>query len=135
MAEVDVDATSVCPRCAAGKGCGAGLFGGQSAANRINLELPADAEFRPGDTVSLSISSSRLLHASVLVYGLPLAGALLLTFVGGLVIQPLGDAMAIVLAATGLAGGYFAGRRQLRKASCLRQFVPQLSSRADDDAG
>ncbi len=130
-ARVDVDSSQACTRCAAGNGCGAGLFTGQSQANEIEVELPADTDFQPGDTVELSISESRLLYASILAYGLPLAGMVMLTFLGRLFMQALGDAMGIVLALTGLMGGFLVGRRQLRKESCLRQFVPLVTSRHD----
>ena len=127
QATVKVETAAVCPRCAAGKGCGAGLFGASNASKSIDVELPPAADIRPGDTVALSISPQRLLHASVLVYGLPLAGALALLLLGVLFLPPLTDTVAVLLAVSGLLGGFLLGRSQLGRERCLKQFVPAVT--------
>ena len=132
LATVKVQSAAVCPRCAAGKGCGAGLLGASSAPKSIDVELPPAADFSPGDVVALSISPKRLLHASVLVYGLPLAGALALLLLGVLFLRPLTDAVAVSLAMAGLLGGFLLGRNQLGRERCLKQFVPTVTGRSND---
>ena len=130
---VEVASVAVCARCAAGKGCGAGLFGAKSSPTTIQIELPSSGVFNEGDPVRLEISSKRLLHASMLAYGLPLAGALTLTFLGGLFIQPLPDIVAVALAGSGLIAGFLAGRRQLQNESCVRRFRPEIMHGSDVD--
>jgi len=125
-AVVDVGSVPVCPRCAAGKGCGAGLFGTNAGAITLNVELPASGAFKAGESVQLAIPSSRLLRASMLAYGLPLLGALGLTMFGWLFVQPLSDAAAALFAMSGLLIGFFVGRRRLNKESCARQFQPEI---------
>jgi sigma-E factor negative regulatory protein RseC len=132
LATVSVDTAAVCPRCAAGKGCGAGLFGASSASRSIDIELPPADDIRPGDRVTLSILPKRLLHASMLVYGLPLAGVLILLLLGFLFMRPLTDAVAVSLAMAGLLGGFLLGRSLLGRESCLRQFVPAVTGRSND---
>ena len=125
-AMVDVGSVPVCPRCAAGKGCGAGLFGANAGAITLNVELPASGAFNAGESVRLAIPSSRLLRASMLAYGLPLLGALSLTMFGWLIVQPLSDAAAALFAMSGLLIGFFVGRRRLKKESCARQFQLEI---------
>ena len=50
---VEVAAAPRCPRCAAGKGCGAGLLDGESAPRHVNALLPGDLELHRGDRVWL----------------------------------------------------------------------------------
>ena len=50
---------------------------------------------------------------------------------GWLISSPLTDAEAIAYAVAGLAAGLLAGRRQLNRHDCLRQFVPKIEGRVD----
>ncbi len=80
-----------------------------------------------GDLVELSLPPDNLLRAAVLVYGLPLAGA-----IGGAALaygSGLGDAGAALLALAGVAVGLAAGRMRLRREACLRHFVPTIGKR------
>jgi sigma-E factor negative regulatory protein RseC len=129
---VNVANVAVCPRCAAGKGCGAGLFGASSDAATVSVKLPDAGTYREGETIQLAIPAARLLHASLLAYGLPLAGALLFILLGRFVLQPMSDGAGIALAVAGLLVGFFAGRRQLQNDSCARRFQPVV---LNDPAG
>ena len=70
---VEVDAAEACPRCAAGKGCGAALFA--SSGRRVEVSVPENLSLAAGDIVEISLAPDNLLRASLIVYGLPLMGA------------------------------------------------------------
>lgn len=131
LATIEVEPASVCPRCATGKGCGAGLLGGTFAAKTIAIELTSQKTMHTGDIVTLSIAPSRLLYASLFAYGLPLVGALTGLLFGHVFLTTLSDAQAAILALCGLGVGFLAGQRRLRHASCMQQFVPELTGRSN----
>jgi sigma-E factor negative regulatory protein RseC len=130
-ASVKLASAVVCPRCAAGRGCGAGLFGGSAKASELHVEMPADVSFRTGDPVTLSLSGTYLVQASLLAYGLPLAGALLTILIGQLFAAPLTDLSGVILGIAGLASGILLSRKFLHGFSCLQRFVPLVSSPRD----
>ena len=122
-AVVEINAAAACPRCASGKGCGAGLLqpGGR---RRIEVEIPAGLDPHVDDRVEVSLSPRNLLQAAVTVYGFPLTGALAgAAFAYAL---SLGDAAAAVAALLGIAVGLAASRRRLRQGPCLRSFTPTI---------
>lgn len=122
---IDVDA-DICPRCAKGKGCGAGIFGSSGRSRRILANLPANVRVAVGDNVFLTISSRNILAAAAIVYGWPLAAAsLAVLFV--YVWRP-GDVAAVVAALFGLSVGTLLARRRLRQQACLKRFVPTVTS-------
>lgn len=131
QATVDVDAVNVCPRCASGKGCGAGLYGSSDKPARISIRLPQQSRIRTGDVVTLSIAPHRLLYASCFAYGLPLLGAVAGLLFGQVFMQPVTDGKGVVLALLGMAAGFLFGQRRLRQASCMQQFVPELTGRVN----
>jgi positive regulator of sigma E activity len=97
----------------------------------MNIEIPAGRNLQPGDNVTLAMSGAYLLQASLLAYGIPLAGALLLISCGLLFWSPLTDAAGIFLGLAGLASGFLLSRRYLRRMSCMQRFVPTVSDRYD----
>jgi len=123
-ATIAVDVSTACPRCAAGKGCGAGIL----AAGRITrqVQVPVDPELGlvEGDVVDLTLAPKHILRAAVIVYGLPMLGALAAAATAYAV--ALGDAGAAVAALVGLACGMLLGRWRLRRTECLQQFVPGI---------
>ena len=117
---VEVDVAAVCPRCASGKGCGAGL--GLMKNRQVEARVPAGASIDAGDTVRLSLAPNNVLRAAVIVYGWPLLGAAAaaaLAYLAGL-----GDAGAAMAAVLGLGTGLGLARRRLR--GCLRDFTPEV---------
>jgi sigma-E factor negative regulatory protein RseC len=123
---VDVDAGVICPRCAAGKGCGAGIFGASDQPRRVEAILATGLDVSIGDSVSLSLGSRNLLQASIIVYGWPLFGA-----AAGAVFAALagfGDTGAVVAALTGLTLGALLARIRLGASECLTRFVPVVTS-------
>ncbi|MEL7186821.1 MAG: SoxR reducing system RseC family protein [Pseudomonadota bacterium] len=121
-ATVKVAAEIVCPRCAAGKGCGAGLLGRGERNELIDVLVAPHAGIREGDTVDVMLESRSLLRASALVYGLPLVSAVVAAAIGwGLKLSETGT---VVMALAGLAAGLCYARRRVRSESCLREFTP-----------
>ena len=127
-AVVEIDARATCARCAAGKGCGAGLLGGEGATRQVEAMIASDIDVQQGDDVYISLEPKNLLQASMLVYGLPLCGAVLAAAAAyGL---GLGDGTAAVTALAGIAAGFVLARLRLQNVRCLRQFVPTVTGRA-----
>ncbi len=121
---VEVSADVVCPRCAAGKGCGAGLFGKRETMRQIAVRVPERASIHEGDSVKLVMQSRDLLVASAIVYGWPLAGGVL----GALIAWWLGgsDAQAAVAALAGIGTGGWLARRRIQDTACLQRFTPRI---------
>jgi sigma-E factor negative regulatory protein RseC len=133
-ATVEVERKAACPRCAAGKGCGAGLLSGSTRPALLEVSVSAHQQFSEGDEVRLSLEPSHLLQATMLVYGLPLAGTALMLIVGWSIMKPLSDPEAIAFAVAGLAAGLIAGRWQLSRRDCLKHFVPKIAGPMADAA-
>jgi sigma-E factor negative regulatory protein RseC len=126
VATVVVDAPVACARCAAGKGCGAGLLAGEPKARQVEVRIPSGMTLEYGDSVTLGIAPRYLLRAAMLAYGLPLIG--LLAFCGiawtsGVVGN---DLAAVPYALAGLYAGILAGRRLLANAAACEQFTPVI---------
>jgi sigma-E factor negative regulatory protein RseC len=130
-ATVAVERKAACPRCAAGKGCGAGLLSGSTRAALLEVTVSPHHRFSEGDEVRLTLEPSHLLQATMFVYGLPLAGVVIMLILGWSIMKPLSDAQAVAFAAAGLVAGFLAGRRLLNRRDCLKQFVPRIAGAAD----
>lgn len=124
---VDVDAREVCPRCAAGRGCGAGIFGGRKKIRRVEARIAPGLDIDKGDTVRIELAPRNILRAAVIVYGLPLSGAAVAAAVA--YFAGLGDAGAAALAILGLLAGLYAGKRHLDRQACIVQFTPVVAGR------
>ena len=128
-ATVSVDAAEVCARCAAGKGCGAGLLTGGNRSRLIEVQLSPGMEIVAGDEVKLSLAPSHLLRAAVFAYGLPLIGIVIALALASILNQALDDQLAIALAISGLVAGGLLGRHFLNRDACLKNLVPTISER------
>lgn len=127
-AVIEVDMQAVCPRCAEGKGCGAGIFAGAAKSRRIEAKIPQDLDVAVGDDVRISLAPEHMLRAAIIVYGLPLAGAASAALVAYRL--GLGDAGAAALALAGLGAGLWLGRLRLRRQGCLAKFTPTVVGRS-----
>lgn len=124
---VAVDVSVACPRCAAGKGCGAGIFSGRERIQTVDALTNEQITLAVGDRVQLRLVEASVLSAALIVYGIPLLGALVAAAVAyGL---RLSDAAAALAAISGLATGVLLGRWQLARPDCLSRFVPQVEKR------
>jgi sigma-E factor negative regulatory protein RseC len=121
---VAVDAASVCPRCAAGKGCGAGIFASGAGTRQIEANVRPGLTIAVDDVVEISLAPDNLLRAAVIVYGVPMFGAVIGAALA--YIFSLGDAAAAVSALLGLAAGLLLGRWRLKRTGCMQQYVPTV---------
>ncbi len=129
---VDVQAEAVCARCAAGRGCGAGLLAARRGTRRLDVAVDERLDLAAGDAVNIELAPGNVLAAALVVYGLPLSGAAAAAVLAyGL---GLGDAGAALLAFAGLCAGGLAGRRRLQSAGCLARFTPTLTRAVAPDA-
>ena len=131
-AVVEVTSAVQCARCAAGKGCGAGIVAGSGQVRRIDAVLSANVAARAGDRVTIELAPDNLLRAAAIVYGMPLAGAVVAAAAAWYAgVGDLGAACAVL---AGIAAGATVGRLRLQRAACLRRFVPTVTALADTDA-
>jgi sigma-E factor negative regulatory protein RseC len=124
---VEVDSVVVCERCESGKGCGAGLLGRQSGDKRVEAVVAENLDVKSGDLVSVVLAPRNILRAAVVVYGYPLAGAVLAAILA--FIMGLGDANGAIAALVGLVTGIFLAKLRLRNLRCLRDFTPTVVDR------
>lgn len=124
---VEVDPRAICPRCASGKGCGAGLFGDSKQKRTVEALVVAETDLHSGDSVELRLAPAGLLGAAGIVYGLPLLGALLAA--GAAWFLQLSDAAAAMVAVLGLIGGFMMGRWRLGRVDCIDELVPTVEKK------
>lgn len=126
---VEVEATVACRRCAEGKGCGAGLLNGPPQDRQVSALLVDGLVVGDGDRVSLDLAPRNLLQAAIIVYGYPLAAAILAALLAlGL---GLGDLAAAACALVGIGAGVLLARLRLRNAGCLRRLTPLVVEKLD----
>ena len=126
-AVVAVEVAAACPRCAAGKGCGAGLLAGNGGERQVEASVRDGLSLATDDIVEIALAPDNLLRAAIIVYGLPMLGAAI-----GAVIAfglSLGDAAAAIAALLGLGCGLAISRWRLQQESCLSRFVPTIERR------
>lgn len=126
-ATVAVNSVDFCARCAAGKGCGAGLFGSSRKTRHFDAPIIGHMDLREGDEVQIELAPQNVLRAALEVYGPPLSGALIMAGIAYLAGWP--DWQAAVAAALGVILGAAVSRMRLRRARCLRQFTPVITRR------
>lgn len=124
---VSVAAETACQRCAAGKGCGAGLITGAGGDRRVEATIRPGLDIAENDIVEISLAPDNLLRAAAIVYGLPMLGAVAAAAIA--YAFSLGDAAAALAALGGLACGLAVSRWRLQQTSCLRRFVPSVQAR------
>ena len=128
-AVVAVDLASACPRCAAGKGCGAGLFASGGSDRQVEATIQPGLDIAADDLVEIALAPDNLLQAAIIVYGLPMLGAVVAAAIAYAL--SLGDAAAAVAALLGLGSGLALSRWRLRQTACLQRFVPSIERRLD----
>jgi len=123
-AVVGIDVAAACPRCAAGKGCGAGLLADAGRQRQVEATVIEGLQLHEGDLVEVALAPDNLLRAALIVYGLPMAGAILAALLAYAL--SLGDVGAAAAALAGLTLGLLLGRWRLRREACLSRFVPVI---------
>ena len=129
QATVSVDAAAICARCAAGKGCGAGLLTGSNRSRLIDVQITPGLTLKAGDEVRLTLAPSHLLRAAIFAYGLPLLGVIVALGLAWYLNETLNDRFAVILAIGGLFTGAMLGRHFLNKDGCLKNLVPTVAER------
>lgn len=104
QAEVEFQRASVCGHCELEQGCGTGAIGRLLGHRSKPLVIETEQNLQPGDQVLLGMSESVLVKASLMIYGLPLIGMML---VGSLVYRLSAAPEWLVVVAAG--AGFFAG--------------------------
>lgn len=125
---VRVDAPVACRRCAAGKGCGAGLLDGSSATRFLDVDVPVGMQLDIGDEVTLTLSPRRLLRAAALAYGLPLLSLVTAATIAWLAGAEPDSLVAVAMVIAGLAAGIFGSRYILNQGAACDQFEPTIVS-------
>ena len=124
-ATVRVRSASGCARCAAGRGCGAGLGGAEARFLDIELPLTKDiAGLRVGDNVTLDLEPGNLLLAAMLAYGVPLAGAAMLAALAHT--MGASEPVAAGSALLGLVAGMLLSGYRSRQGVCLDRVSPRV---------
>lgn len=126
-ATVEVDTVTFCARCAAGKGCGAGVFGSDRRPRQFEAPIVYGSELRAGDEVQIELAPQSVLRAAWIVYGGPLAGALVAAAIA--YAMDMTDGRSLLAIVAGLLAGAYISRRRLRGSDCLRQFTPVITQR------
>lgn len=130
-ATVSVESPVACRRCAAGKGCGAGILVGADVNRQIQVKIPPGMVVSEGESIELVIGPRFLLRAAMLAYGLPLLAMIVTLSLAWMLIGNPGDAIGVLLAAFGLVVGLVIGRRMLQQESICEQFLPSVGKAAD----
>jgi sigma-E factor negative regulatory protein RseC len=128
-ARVAVDAPLVCARCAAGRGCGAGILGRSTLRRVFDVRLPDGLLIQCGDQVTLTLHPRKILRASLLVYGLPLLMLVLVPTLTQWLWGPWSDLRLAIAAVLGLVAAVLSGRHVLNREDCLQQFMPGIETR------
>ena len=130
---VHCESQAGCARCAAGEGCGGGLFSKllRGRLQELPLALPAAlaGAVAAGDWVLVGLSTRAVQAASTLLYGLPLA-MLLAGAIAGDLLWP-GDAAAFAGAVLGLGTGLLIARRLGNRLEHRQALSPVLLRRLE----
>lgn len=128
---VQCESQSGCARCAAGEGCGGGLFARllRGRLQELPVALPPALAGRllDGEHVLIGLSARAVQSASLLLYGLPLAGLLAGAVAGELLAG--GDAAALAGTVAGMGAGLLLARLQGRRLAGSAALSPVLLRR------
>lgn len=121
---VNLDSGPVCPRCAQGRGCGAGFLSATARSRQLETSADERVPLAAGDRVELELAPGRLLAATVHAYGVPLVGAIAAAAAAhGM---NLGDVASAAASLAGIAVGALASRWSLRRPSHRARFEPRI---------
>ncbi len=121
---------SNCQRCREGRGCGGGLLGRLLGDRLHRVRAVTNGQtLIIGDRVELALSEAALVRGAVRVYGLPLAGFLLLPIAARWLFGLSGDFSLLALGAVGLLAGLTLARRHGAQVARDPQFQPVITRR------
>ena len=102
--ELELQRSSACGHCELSQGCGTGALGRLLGGRSRPLVIETDQDCRAGNRVMLAMPESALVGASLLLYGLPLAGLLLAGL--GAMLFDLAEWLVVAAAVFGLFAGF-----------------------------
>ncbi len=111
-----------CARCAAGRGCGGGIFGRLLGSRLHRVRALNEAAAAPGDTVLLGLHEAVLWQGALRVYGWPLG----LLLVGVLVGQTNSDVGALLGGVLGFGCGLLLSRWHSRRLATAADCQPAI---------
>ena len=121
--ELELLRQSACDPCQLKQGCGTGSLGRLLGHRRRPLVLETEQALQPGDRVEIGLAEAALVKASLLVYGLPLAGLIL--FGMSAVSLNLADWLVALASLAGLFAGHRAAAMLGGRLASMR-WTPQL---------
>lgn len=129
-ARVARPAAEACERCAAGQGCGGGLFARLigSRVHEVRALVGADG-VTPGDEVIVGLPESGLLAGAAAVYVVPLAGLLLGAVLAGVLLGVSSDLGVLAAGFAGFGAGLLWLLRYSRRAAADPRFEPRIIER------
>lgn len=131
IAWVHCESQAGCARCAAGEGCGGGVFArllrGRLQELPLALPGPMADQVAAGDWVLVGLSTRAVQAASMLLYGLPLLGLVVGASAGDLWLG--GDLAALAGAVAGLVAGFLAAHARARRLADDPGMAPVLLRR------
>ncbi len=123
-------AQSDCQRCREGKGCGGGLLGRLLGDRLHRVRACHDGlVLETGDRVELGLSEAALVRGALQVYGIPLAGFLLLPALLGLLGGVSNDFALLFAGLGGLFAGLWFARRRARRVETDPRYQPVITRR------
>ena len=139
FALVETQRQTTCGDCSARSGCGtaalARFFGSRHSTIRVRNNLDA----RPGDRVVIGLDEAAVGRASLLLYGLPIAGLIIGALLGHQTADGLGSAIqelaSIVLGLLGLSLGLLVVRRLAAGVTGNRRYQAVLLRRSSAARG
>jgi sigma-E factor negative regulatory protein RseC len=131
FAVVEVVSSLRCARCAAGKGCGAGLLGGEARVRRVDATIRDDLEVGAGDRVQIALDPADLLQGAFAAYGVPLLAFVVAAASAWL--AGWSEPATVAAALVGMTIGIAAARTYLGRRRCLRGFTPVVVARLGSD--
>ncbi|MGH8494899.1 MAG: SoxR reducing system RseC family protein [Gammaproteobacteria bacterium] len=121
---------AACERCAAGNGCGGGIFARLVGRRQYEVRARnAVVGVTAGDEVMIGLPERALLAGAFAVYIVPLIGLLAGAVLGGALFGPAGDGGVIVIGAAGFLAGVFWLRRYAGRAAMDPRFEPRVVER------
>ena len=102
--ELELQRGSACGNCELSQGCGTGALGRLLGRRSRPLYIDTEQDLEPGDEVTLALSESALVKASLMLYGLPLLGMVAAGMLCALLASP--EWLVVIAALCGFYAGF-----------------------------
>lgn len=119
---------SACESCKLKSGCGQSALSKLSGQKSIEFEVNNALNAKAGDVVILSIPEDGILHASIVMYLIPLLLMVLMVMAAGM--AGLSDLLLIGMGSLGFCGGLWIARTYSQKHKDDPRFTPTMTSLA-----